>query len=71
MQTAKERAELTPQSRPEAGLFFRSDHFSFAKRGVPAISYSSGNDLVDGGVAAGVGGAMPMGVTATIRRPTN
>jgi Zn-dependent M28 family amino/carboxypeptidase len=39
--------------KPEAGHFFRSDHFSFAKRGVPAISFGSGNDWVDGGVAAG------------------
>ena len=38
---------------PEAGHFFRSDHFSFAKRGVPALSFGSGNDLVDGGIAAG------------------
>jgi Zn-dependent M28 family amino/carboxypeptidase len=38
---------------PEAGHFFRSDHFSFAKRGVPAFSFESGNDLVDGGLAAG------------------
>jgi Zn-dependent M28 family amino/carboxypeptidase len=38
---------------PEAGHFFRSDHFSFAKRGVPAISFGSGNDWVDGGLAAG------------------
>ena len=38
---------------PEAGYFFRSDHFPFAKRGVPALSYGSGNDLVAGGVAAG------------------
>src|SRR6185312_13118562 len=30
-----------------------SDHFSFAKRGVPAISFGSGNDWVDGGVKAG------------------
>nr|WP_235893547.1 M28 family metallopeptidase [Lysobacter lacus] len=37
---------------PEAGHFFRSDHFPFAKRGVPAISYDSGNDWVQGGVAA-------------------
>ena len=43
----------TPDSKPEAGYFFRSDHFPFAKRGVPAISYGSGNDWVDGGVAAG------------------
>ncbi len=39
--------------KPEAGGFFRSDHFSFAKRGVPAISFGSGNDWIDGGVAAG------------------
>ena len=39
--------------RPEAGAFFRSDHFSFAKRGVPALSFGSGRDLVDGGTAAG------------------
>jgi len=39
--------------KPEAGHFFRSDHFPFAKRGVPAVSFGSGEDLVDGGVAAG------------------
>ena len=43
----------TPDPHPEAGHFFRSDHFPFAKRGVPALSFGSGNDLVDGGVAAG------------------
>ncbi|WP_243047685.1 M28 family metallopeptidase [Dyella sp. RRB7] len=42
-----------PDPKPEAGHFFRSDHFSFAKRGVPAISFGSGNDWVDGGLAAG------------------
>ena len=43
----------TPDSNPQAGYFFRSDHFPFAKRGVPAVSFGSGNDLVDGGLAAG------------------
>ncbi|QHB69955.1 M28 family metallopeptidase [Stenotrophomonas sp. 364] len=43
----------TPDPKPEAGLFFRSDHFPFAKRGVPAVSYSAGQDWVNGGVAAG------------------
>ena len=38
---------------PESGGFFRSDHFSFAKRGVPALSFESGDDLVNGGKAAG------------------
>ncbi|WP_414649227.1 M28 family metallopeptidase [Dyella sp.] len=42
-----------PDPHPEAGYFFRSDHFSFAKRGVPAISFGSGDDWSDGGVAAG------------------
>ena len=44
---------LSPDPRPEAGSFFRSDHFSFAKVGVPAISFRSGLDRVEGGVAAG------------------
>jgi Zn-dependent M28 family amino/carboxypeptidase len=44
---------FTPDARPEAGSFFRSDHFSFAKRGVPALSFGSGQDLAKGGVAAG------------------
>ncbi|ALN93300.1 MULTISPECIES: M28 family metallopeptidase [Lysobacter] len=39
--------------KPEAGHFFRSDHFPFAKRGVPAVSFGSGEDKVDGGQAAG------------------
>lgn len=43
----------TPDPKPEAGYFFRSDHFSFAKRGVPAVSFGAGSDLVDGGVEAG------------------
>jgi Zn-dependent M28 family amino/carboxypeptidase len=43
----------TPDSHPEAGYFFRSDHFSFAKRGVPAVSFGSGEDRIDGGLKAG------------------
>lgn len=44
---------FTSDPHPESGGFFRSDHFSFAKRGVPALSFESGDDLVDGGKAAG------------------
>ncbi|MBI5942393.1 MAG: M28 family peptidase [Caulobacterales bacterium] len=44
---------FTPDPVPEAGHFFRSDHFPFAKRGVPAISVGPGEDLVTGGVSAG------------------
>jgi Zn-dependent M28 family amino/carboxypeptidase len=43
----------SPDPKTEAGYFYRSDHFSFAKRGVPAISFKSGLDMEDGGVAAG------------------
>ena len=53
-QVAGERGlRYTPDPKPEAGYFFRSDHFSFAKRGVPALSYSAGQDWEVGGVAAG------------------
>ena len=34
---------LKPDPRPEVGSFFRSDHFSFAKVGVPASSMGAGN----------------------------
>jgi Zn-dependent M28 family amino/carboxypeptidase len=43
----------TPDPSPEAGHFFRSDHFSLSKRGAPAMSFSPGDDLVNGGVSAG------------------
>lgn len=49
----KQNRTYTPDPRVEAGGFFRSDHFPFAKQGVPAISYGGGTDLIDGGVAAG------------------
>jgi len=42
-----------PDPRPEAGSFFRSDHFPFVRAGVPSISFRSGQDLVEGGVEAG------------------
>jgi Zn-dependent M28 family amino/carboxypeptidase len=38
---------------PEKGSFYRSDHFSFAKMGVPMLYAKSGEDLVTGGVVAG------------------
>jgi Zn-dependent M28 family amino/carboxypeptidase len=43
----------SPDPRPGAGSFFRSDHFPFAKRGVPALSFGGGQDLVNGGKARG------------------
>ena len=44
---------FTPDPRAGAGGFYRSDHFPFAKAGVPAISFGAGGDLVKGGVEAG------------------
>jgi Zn-dependent M28 family amino/carboxypeptidase len=35
---------FTPDDNPAAGYFYRSDHFSFAKRGVPALSFQSGDN---------------------------
>jgi Zn-dependent M28 family amino/carboxypeptidase len=40
-------------AHPEAGYFYRSDHFPMAKRGVPMLYIDSGVDLVNGGTAAG------------------
>ena len=44
---------FTPDPHPEAGHFYRSDHFSMAKRGVPALSFEPGDDLVTGGRTRG------------------
>lgn len=49
----KQGRTLHSESRPEAGSYFRSDHFNFAKAGVPALYVDAGDDLVDGGKAAG------------------
>jgi Zn-dependent M28 family amino/carboxypeptidase len=44
---------LSPEPTPEKGFFFRSDHFNFAKAGVPALYVKVGIDDLAGGVAAG------------------
>jgi Zn-dependent M28 family amino/carboxypeptidase len=38
---------LTQEDRPEAGYYYRSDHFSFAKLGVPALYAKGGNQPID------------------------
>ncbi|HXL81317.1 MAG TPA: M28 family peptidase [Pyrinomonadaceae bacterium] len=44
---ARERGmRVSPDSRPEQGSFYRSDHFPFAKVGVPSISLKEGDDFV-------------------------
>jgi Zn-dependent M28 family amino/carboxypeptidase len=37
---------LTPDEHPERGYFYRSDHFSFAKAGIPAVSVGAGTNFV-------------------------
>ena len=44
---------LVPEPTPEKGFYYRSDHFSFARLGVPMIYFESGDDLVNGGTARG------------------
>jgi Zn-dependent M28 family amino/carboxypeptidase len=44
---ARERGmRVSPDARPEQGSFYRSDHFPFAKVGVPSISLKEGSDYV-------------------------
>jgi len=53
---ARQGRVVTPENLPENGLFFRADHFSLARRGVPVLlimGIAGGADLVEGGRAAG------------------
>jgi Zn-dependent M28 family amino/carboxypeptidase len=46
----KQDRVLTPDPTPEIGSFFRSDHFNFAKRGVPALYIKGGIEDREHGV---------------------
>jgi Zn-dependent M28 family amino/carboxypeptidase len=37
---------VKPDAEPEKGFFYRSDHFEFAKKGVPALDPDSGTDYI-------------------------
>ncbi|HEX8644590.1 MAG TPA: M28 family metallopeptidase [Allosphingosinicella sp.] len=50
---AERGVRLAPDPSPEAGYYFRSDQFSFARQGVPFLYGRGGEDLVNGGTAAG------------------
>jgi Zn-dependent M28 family amino/carboxypeptidase len=46
-EVAKENnVTVSPDPRPEQGSFYRSDHFPFAKAGVPAVSFNPGAKFV-------------------------
>ena len=49
----KQQRTLVEEGNPAGGYYFRSDHFNFAKAGVPALYAKGGSDLVDGGTEAG------------------
>jgi Zn-dependent M28 family amino/carboxypeptidase len=38
--------EIKPDPRPEQGTYYRSDHFSFARAGIPAFSIEGGNEFL-------------------------
>ena len=42
--TAKQQRKVKMDPRPQNGLFFRSDHFSLAKQGVPSLLFMSLGD---------------------------
>ncbi|HUR11106.1 MAG TPA: M28 family metallopeptidase [Flavitalea sp.] len=44
---------LSFEPHPEAGYYFRSDHFNFAKAGVPALYTESGSDIEGKGIKEG------------------
>lgn len=45
---------LRPDMSPQSGFFYRSDHISLAKKGVPMLYAGSGVDFVEGGEEAGL-----------------
>jgi Zn-dependent M28 family amino/carboxypeptidase len=51
---AKVDREISFEAHPEAGAYYRSDHFNFAKVGVPSLYTSSGKDIVGKGKGSGI-----------------
>lgn len=52
-EAGKQGRYISYDATPEAGHYFRSDHFSFAKAGVPALAQGFGADVVGKGQAYG------------------
>jgi Zn-dependent M28 family amino/carboxypeptidase len=51
--TGPQQRTQVPESNTAGGFYFRSDHFNYAKAGVPALYAKGGDDLVEGGREAG------------------
>lgn len=45
---------LIPDAEPEKGFYYRSDHFAFAKQGVPALYPDGGLDVIGKGIEFGI-----------------
>jgi Zn-dependent M28 family amino/carboxypeptidase len=41
-----QKRTVVPDAEPEKGYFYRSDHFEFARKGVPALDADSGIDII-------------------------
>ena len=56
----KRGRRYTPDPKPETGGFFRSDHFTLAKAGIPALSFSPGQGSGQwrGGARTGISGRL-------------
>lgn len=52
-ETDKRGMYIVPDSHPEAGFYYRSDHISLAKKGVPMLYTKTGNDHVTKGMTYG------------------
>lgn len=50
----KQNRVIEPESTPERGYYYRSDHFNFAKVGVPALYAESGEDSIEFGREWGI-----------------
>jgi Zn-dependent M28 family amino/carboxypeptidase len=50
---AEQGRTLRGETSVQSGFYFRSDHFNFAKAGVPALYADGGEDLLEGGAEAG------------------
>lgn len=45
VEAKKQGRYLVNEDRPEAGYYYRSDHFNFAKAGVPSLHFDDGTDM--------------------------
>ena len=51
---AQDGKYLIPDAEPEKGFYYRSDHFAFAKQGVPALYVDGGLDVMGKGENFGI-----------------